>query len=82
VVLDSYAYRFALQEVTMPSTDPGEVATDDFVAAMQQYPSLVAVMGAVMADADYDFGAEFDAGLDLVLDGIDRWREAGNPGPR
>ena len=77
VVLDSYAYGFAMQEVTMPSTDPGEVVTDDFVAAMQQYPSLVVVMGAVTGDANYDFGAEFDAGLDLVLDGIDRWRDAG-----
>jgi len=79
VVLDSFAYGFAVQEVTMPSTEPGEVVTDGFVAAMQQYPSLVAVMGAVMADASYDFVAEFDAGLDLVLDGIDRWRGAGAP---
>lgn len=77
VVLDSYAYGFALQEVTMPSTDPVEVVTDDFVAALQHYPSMVAVMGAVMEDPDYDFSAEFDAGLDLVLDGIDRWRSAG-----
>lgn len=82
VVLDSYAYGFALQEVTMPSTDPGEVVTDDFVAAMQQYPSLVAVMSAVTADTHYDFIAEFDAGLDLVLDGIDRWREASDMAPQ
>jgi len=76
VVLDSYAYGFAVQEVTMPSTEPHEVITDEFVSTMQPYPSMLAVMGAVMADANYDFGAEFDAGLDLVLDGIDRWRAA------
>lgn len=77
VVLDSYAYGFAVQEVTMPSTVPGEAITDDVVAAMQPYPSLVAVMGAVVAAADYDFVGEFEAGLELVLDGIDRWRAAG-----
>jgi AcrR family transcriptional regulator len=77
VVLDSYAYGFAVQEVTMPSTVPGEAITDEFVVAMQPYPSLVAVMGTVMAEADYDFVGEFEAGLELVLDGIDRWRAAG-----
>ncbi len=77
VVLDSYAYGFAVQEVTMPSTVPGEAITEEFVAAMQPYPSLVAVMGTVMAEADYDFVGEFEAGLELVLDGIDRWRAAG-----
>lgn len=76
VVLDSYVYGFAVQEITMPSTEPGAGVADGVVAAMQQYPSLIAVMGAVMTDADYDFVAEFDAGLDLVLDGIERWRGA------
>lgn len=33
-------------------------------------------MGAVMADATDDFGAEFDAGLDLVLDGTNRGRHS------
>ena len=80
VVLDSFAYGFAVQQVTMPSTNPEEVVTDGFVAAMEPYPSLVAARGAVLADASYDFVAEFDAGLDLVLDGIDRWRGAGAPG--
>ena len=83
VVFDSYVYGFAVQEITMPSTEPGEGVADDTAAAMQQHPSLVAVMDAVMADADYDFLAEFDAGLDLVLDGIDRWRDPGaHPGDR
>ncbi len=76
VVLDSYVYGFALQQITMPSTDPGDTVADVVVAAMRQYPSLLAVMDAVTADPEYDFIAEFDAGLDLVLDGIDRWRDA------
>jgi AcrR family transcriptional regulator len=77
VVLDSYVYGFALQEITMPSTDPAAGVSDDTAAAMQQYPRLTAVAASVMADADYNFGAEFEAGLDLVLDGINRWRDTG-----
>ncbi|GAB3175636.1 hypothetical protein GCM10027059_49330 [Myceligenerans halotolerans] len=63
-----------LHRGTMPTTEPGDVE-GDLVAAMRQYPSMLAVMEAVMADPEYDFLAEFDAGLDLVLDGIDRWRQ-------
>ena len=74
VVLDSYVYGFAMQQITMPTTEPGDVEAD-LVAAMQQYPSMLAAMDAVVADPEYDFIAEFDAGLDLVLDGIDRWRQ-------
>lgn len=74
VVLDSYVYGFAVQQITMPTTEPGDVE-EDLVAAMQQYPSMLAAMDAVLADPEYDFIAEFDAGLDLVLDGIDRWRQ-------
>jgi len=59
----------------------GELVTEDFVAAMQQSPTLISGMGAVKADANYDFDVEFDAGLDLVLDGIARWRDVGNPAP-
>ena len=36
---------------------------------------MLATAAAVADDPDYDFGGEFDAGLDLVLDGIDRWRD-------
>ena len=47
----------------------------DIVAAQQPYPTMVAVMEAVDEEADYDFGAEFGAGLEVVLDGIQRWRD-------
>jgi hypothetical protein len=85
VALDSYVYGFALQEITMASTNPDDAANRDVAAALQPYPTMVAVMEAVTSDADYDFGAEFGAGLELVLDGIQRWREEtasqSEPGP-
>lgn len=77
VALDSFVYGFALQEVTMPSTDPHSGQAAELARAMEQYPSMLATMTAVTADPHYDFAAEFDAGLDLVLDGIERWRTGG-----
>ena len=42
---------------------------------MEQYPSMLATSTAVAGEPGYDFVDEFDAGLDLVLDGIERWRD-------
>lgn len=76
VALDSFVYGFAVQEVTMPSTDPHAEHSVELAPVMEQYPSMLATSRAVAADPDYSFAAEFDAGLDLVLDGIDHWRDA------
>ncbi len=75
VLLDSFVYGFAVQEMTMVSTDPHSESAADLAEALGQYPSMAAVMAAVVADPDYDFMAEFDPCLDLVLDGIERWRD-------
>lgn len=76
VMLDSYVYGFALQQITMPSTDPQNTLTDDVAAVLQSYPTMTAVGEAVASDPSYDFSAEFGAGLEVVLDGIERWRDA------
>ena len=76
VMLDSFVYGFALQQITMPSTDPEVSVADDVAHALHDYPTMVAVMQAVGADEDYDFAAEFDVGLEVVMDGIQRWRDA------
>lgn len=70
VTLDSYIYGFALQQITMVSTEPEVALSRDVAAAMREYPTMVTVMEVVAADGDYDFVAEFHAGLELVLDGI------------
>ncbi|MFV0252225.1 MAG: TetR/AcrR family transcriptional regulator [Beutenbergiaceae bacterium] len=72
VVLDAFIYGFALQQITMAVTDPAAVDTDssDMPA---QYPTMAQVAGSVASSPDYDFGAEFDPGLEVVLDGIERW---------
>ena len=77
VTLDSFVYGFALQEVTMSSTDPHGDHSAELAPAMEQYPSMLATAEAVAGEPGYAFVDEFDAGLDLVLDGVDRWRLGG-----
>ncbi len=42
-------------------------------ALAQQYPYLLEVV-AELGKADYDYAAEFEVGLDLLLDGIQQLR--------
>jgi AcrR family transcriptional regulator len=81
-VQDAYIYGFALQETDMSSETP-----DDFAAEAQRqmnayedvladYPHLVEVVGGYVAKAGYDYATEFLFGLDLILDSLDRLRNA------
>jgi len=74
--MDSYIYGFTLQELNFPF-QPEEYA--DVAAAYRpqisadDYPYLVELTELVMG-AKHDGVAEFEFGLDLVLDGLDRIR--------
>lgn len=77
--LDSYIYGFALQQRSLPFDSPaesGEVAAEKLrmhQAAAAQYPYLVEVV-VELGKAGYDYDAEFEVGLDLLLDGIEKLR--------
>jgi AcrR family transcriptional regulator len=81
-VLDAYIYGFALQERDIPSQRPEEFAAEAqrqmrvYEHMLPDYPHLVEVVGGHVAKAGYDYAAEFVFGLDLILDGLDRLREA------
>lgn len=74
-LLDSYIYGFVLQETNLPFSGPEELA--EVGAAMLEhmpaddYPHLVAVATELIASG-FDYAAEFEYGLDLVLDAIER----------
>jgi AcrR family transcriptional regulator len=81
-VLDAYVYGFALQEKTLPFDTAEESAA---VAAMKvqalqhllaEYPYLAETVGGHVAATGYDFGDEFEFGLDLILDGLARFRDS------
>jgi len=78
-VLDGYIYGFALTKMTLPFTTPDEAA--QVAEAMfrpfpaDEYPNLVAMVEQAMRPG-YDYGDEFEYGLDLILDGLERARAA------
>lgn len=73
-VLDSYIYGFALQEAALPFDGPDEtaaVATGILDAVPTgDYPYFQELAKHHVLRAGYDHGAEFDYGLELILDGL------------
>jgi AcrR family transcriptional regulator len=76
--LDSYIYGFALQEASLPFDTAAETAE---VAEMifkqfpaDEYPHLTELTVEHVLQPGYDYGNEFEFGLDLILDGLERAR--------
>lgn len=74
-LLDSYIYGFALQEKSLPVATPDDIAKmgEEMLRQMPpgEYPDLAHVARELI-DARFDYAKEFEVGLDLVLDAIDR----------
>jgi AcrR family transcriptional regulator len=73
-LLDSYVYGFALQEAALPFTGP-DTAAEVAEPMMQQfpadaYPHLVELTTEYILLPGYDFGDEFEFGLDVILDAL------------
>jgi AcrR family transcriptional regulator len=81
-VQDAYIYGFALQETDMSSETPDDFAAEaqrqmrEYESVLAAYPNLVEVVGGHVAQSGYDYEAEFLFGLDLILEGLDRLRDA------
>jgi AcrR family transcriptional regulator len=76
--LDSYVYGFALQETSLPFDTAEETAEVTQAILRQlpadQYPHLVELALERVLQPGYDYGSEFEFGLDLILDGLERLR--------
>ena len=74
-ILDSYVYGFALQEAQLPFSNAEELAIvgEQMLAQVpaEAYPHLVRVATELLASG-FDYGSEFERGLDLILEGIER----------
>jgi AcrR family transcriptional regulator len=74
-LLDAFVYGFALQEAALPSAGGTEMVdmADQMAQAFAggEYPNLVDFTTQHVLKPGYAFGASFDVGLDLLLDGID-----------
>jgi AcrR family transcriptional regulator len=77
-VLDAYIYGFALTKMNLPFEGGADVA--DVAQSMlepfpaNEYPNLMAFITEHAMQPGYDFGDEFEYGLDLILDGLERVR--------
>lgn len=78
-LLDSYILGFALQETNLPFDSAAELAEMGDVLLAQvpadTYSTFVSVARELLASG-FDYAAEFDFGLDLILDGIERMQAA------
>jgi hypothetical protein len=75
-VLDSYVYGFGRQQLNMSAgsdVKPEEV-TDAFLKAIPagKYPNLREMVVEYAMNAGRDESADFEFGLDLILDGLER----------
>ncbi|HEX6391170.1 MAG TPA: TetR/AcrR family transcriptional regulator [Solirubrobacteraceae bacterium] len=90
-VQDAYIYGFALQEKSLPFEDAAggaavaqeqvrqfaEQAQEAQSAALaDEFPYLAEVVAGHVAKVGYDFTAAFEYGLDLILDALERLRDA------
>jgi AcrR family transcriptional regulator len=78
-VQDAYIYGFALQEKTLPVDTPGELAEAAESLRRQfsadEYPHIAETITERITKSGYDFADEFEFGLDLILDGLERLRD-------
>jgi AcrR family transcriptional regulator len=82
-VLDSYVYGFALHEANLPY-DTREQTAELAEAIMSQfptggYPHLTELTIEHVLQPGYDYGDEYQFGLDLILDGLDRVLQLSSP---
>jgi AcrR family transcriptional regulator len=74
-LLDSYVYGFALTEAALPfDPDTAPEVAEAILAHLsaQDHPHLAELVREYALQPGYDHGEEFDRGLDLILDSLER----------
>ena len=75
-LLDAYIYGFALTKMSLPFDTGAEVA--EVAQSMlepfpvNEYPNLVEFITEHAMKPGYDYGDEFEYGLDIILEGLER----------
>ena len=74
-LIDAYVYGFVLTERNLPFEPDG---ASEFVEQIdipwEMYPHVTELVGELTQNGDYSFAAEFDIGLDMILDTLERLR--------
>ena len=75
-LLDSYTYGFTMNELSLPFGSPeqaSEVVGDIFRRMpVEEFPHLAEMATERAMKPGYDYGDEFEYGLELILDGLAR----------
>jgi hypothetical protein len=79
LLLDSYIYGFVVQEMSLPFGTSDETA-ERAGAVLQtlpanQYPHLAEMATAHVTRPGHNYAHEFEFGLDLILDGLEKHRD-------
>jgi AcrR family transcriptional regulator len=79
-VMDGYIYGFALQQINLPSQTSEEATelAENILGELpaDKYPHLAEMLTEHAMKPGYDYADEFEFGLDLILDGLERLRPA------
>jgi AcrR family transcriptional regulator len=82
-LLDAYIYGFALTKMNLPFEDTSDIVelSESMLApfAPGEYQNLADFITAHAMQPGYDFADEFEVGLDVILDGLDRLRHPDAP---
>ena len=77
-VLDGYIYGFALQQANLPSrtSEESEHLARNILGQLpaEKYPYMAEMITDYALRPGYNFAKEFEFGLDLILDGLERLR--------
>jgi AcrR family transcriptional regulator len=79
-ILDSYIYGFTLNEQSLP-LDPSEEVAEVGSSILRElpanaYPNLAEFISEHAMKPGYSYGDEFEFGLDLILDGLEKVRDS------
>ena len=77
-VIDGYVYGFALQQINLPLRSPEQVAEvgENILRQLAgEYPHLAEMITEHAMKPGYQYSEEFEFGLDLVLEGLERRRD-------
>jgi AcrR family transcriptional regulator len=75
-VVDSYIYGFALQQINLPyhTSEENAAFAENILRQLpsDEYPHLAEMIVEHAMKPSYDYAKEFEFGLDLILDGLER----------
>lgn len=79
-LLDAYVYGFALTEQNLPFDGSAEAVSQMAIELhdhlpTDEYPHLIEFVAEHVKGRDYDYGDEFEVGLELILDSLERLRD-------